>query len=102
MHSVDGWLELIRAELVAAKAAADDLFSLPDQTPVPDCPILLAEQYERAIARVRDERRDSVSNNSAKRPATSGSSGMSFTRIRASLIASTQRSTSTELVRPAL
>src|SRR5438445_11506776 len=46
VHGVDGRLELIRAGLVAAKAAADDRLALLDQGPILSGAVLLAEQHE--------------------------------------------------------
>jgi len=74
MHGVDGGLELVGAGLVAAKARADDRLALFDQGLVPLPAVLLAEQDQRAVGRVRDARRDSVRSSSASSPATSGSS----------------------------
>lgn len=51
---------------------------------------------------VRDARRDSVRRSRARSPATSGSPGMSATRIRASRIASKHKFGWTWLVDPAL
>jgi hypothetical protein len=45
VHGVDGGLELIRAGLVAAKAAVDDRLTLVDQGPIPTGAVLLAEQH---------------------------------------------------------
>jgi len=103
MHGVDGGLELIRTGLAAAKAPAEDRLSLLDQGPVSSSAVLLAEQHQGAVGRaVRDARRDSVRSSSASRPATSGSSGMSVARLRASRIAPEHRPGSAGLVSPAV
>jgi hypothetical protein len=49
MHSVDGRLELIGTELVAAKAQPDDRLAFLNQGPVPAGAVLLTEQHQGTV-----------------------------------------------------
>src|SRR5207244_6659534 len=88
MHGVDRGLELVRTRLVAAKALADDRLTLLDQGAIPSSAVLRAEQHEGAVGSRSRRATGLGQEQEASRPATSGSSGMSVARIRASRIAS--------------
>jgi MFS family permease len=87
VDGVDGRLELIGTGLVAAKAAAEDRLAFLDQGLIPAGAVLLAEQHQGTVGPGPRRAPGFVEEQQASRPATSGSSGRSEARIRATQLA---------------
>jgi hypothetical protein len=95
-------LDLVGAGLVAVQAPADDRLALLDQGPIPCAAVLLGEQGQGAVGPRARRAAGLGQQQQRQQPGTSGSSGMSAARIRASRIASGHRPGPAGLASPAV